>query len=159
MPRLPAQYQGGLGDAGAAALKAFVQAGGTVVTLNNASQVYARKKSADVSNVLQGIKNTEFYVPGSILQVAVDTANPIGFGATKSRPFPVFFENSPSFKVSGHAISVAHYTSENPLLSGWLLGRKISEGDLGDRRGTGRQRTDRSLRVPTPGPRAVGSHL
>jgi hypothetical protein len=125
-PHLPAQYLGGLGDAGAAALNAFVKEGGTIVTLNNASQVYARKGNADVRNVLQGIKNTEFYVPGSILQVAVDTSSPIGFGSPAN--VPVFFENSPSFRVSGNAISVAHYTSDDPLLSGWLLGGKYLKG-------------------------------
>jgi hypothetical protein len=125
-PPLPPQYLGGLGDAGVAALQAFVKDGGTIVTLNKASQVYAKKGSGSVSNVLQGVKNTEFYVPGSILQVAVDTSNPIGFGSTPT--VPVFFENSPSFKVSGKAISVAHYTSDNPLLSGWLLGGKYLQG-------------------------------
>lgn len=125
-PPLPPQYLGGLGDAGVAALKAFVASGGTIVTLNNASQVYAKKGGAGVSDVLEGIKNTEFYVPGSILQVSVDTSNPIGFGSPPT--VPVFFENSPSFKVSGKAISVAHYTSDNPLLSGWLLGGQYLQG-------------------------------
>lgn len=125
-PPLPPQYLGGLGDAGVAALQAFVKDGGTIVTLNNASQVYAKKGGAGVSNVLAGVKNTEFYVPGSILEVAVDTSNPIGFGSPAT--VPVFFENSPSFKVSGKAVSVAHYTSDHPLLSGWLLGGQYLKG-------------------------------
>jgi hypothetical protein len=125
-PPLPPQYLGGLGDAGAAALEAFVKAGGTIVTLNKASQVYAGKNSAGVSNALQGVPNTEFYVPGSILQVSVDTSDPIGFGSPAT--VPVFFENSPSFKVSGDAVSVAHYASDDPLLSGWILGGKYLKG-------------------------------
>jgi hypothetical protein len=125
-PQVPPQYRGGLGDAGAAALEGFVKSGGTIVTLNNASQVYAKKDSAGVRNALQGVPNTEFYVPGSILQVSVDTSNPIGFGSPAT--VPVFFENSPSFKVSGDAVSVAHYTSDNPLLSGWILGGKYLNG-------------------------------
>ncbi|MFZ0552583.1 MAG: M14 metallopeptidase family protein [Steroidobacteraceae bacterium] len=125
-PPLPPQYLGGLGDAGAAALQAFVKDGGTIVTLNKASDVYAKKDGGSVSDVLLGVKNTKFYVPGSILQVSVDTSNPIGFGSPST--VPVFFENSPTFKISGDAISAAHYTSDNPLLSGWLLGGSYLNG-------------------------------
>ncbi|MBB6143641.1 hypothetical protein HNQ77_001590 [Silvibacterium bohemicum] len=125
-PPLPPEYKGGLGDSGAAALKAFVEDGGTIVTLNKASGVYAHKDSPDVSNVLDGVANREFYVPGSILEVSVDTSNPIGFGSTPT--VPVFFETSPSFKVSGDAKSVASYTSDKPLLSGWILGGKYLNG-------------------------------
>ncbi|MFZ0273334.1 MAG: M14 metallopeptidase family protein [Acidobacteriaceae bacterium] len=125
-PPLPSEYTGGLGDAGVAALKAFVEDGGTIVTLNRASEVYVRKDTSDVRNVLAGVPSKEFYVPGSILQVAVDTSNPIGFGSTPT--VPVFFEGSPSFQISGDAVSVAHYTSDNPLLSGWILGGKYLNG-------------------------------
>ena len=125
-PPLPSEYTGGLGDAGAAALKTFVEGGGTIVALNRASEVYATKDSGDVRNALAGIANKEFYVPGSILQVSVDTSNPIGFGSTPT--VPVFFEGGPSFQVSGDAVSVAHYTIENPLLSGWILGGKYLNG-------------------------------
>ena len=137
-PPLPPEFTGGLGDAGTAALKAFVEDGGTIVTLNRASQVYARKDSPDISNALDGVPSKEFYVPGSILQVSVDTSNPIGFGSPAQ--LPVFFEESPSFKVTGNAVSVAHYTSDNPLLSGWILGGKYLNGTSAiavERRGKG----------------------
>jgi len=107
-------------------LDAFLRDGGTIVTLNKASEVYAKEGSAAVTNVLQGVPNRKFYVPGSILQVSVDTSNPIGFGSTPT--VPVFFENSPSFKISDAAVSVAHYTSDEPLLSGWILGGKHLNG-------------------------------
>ncbi|HEV2274105.1 MAG TPA: M14 metallopeptidase family protein [Acidobacteriaceae bacterium] len=126
MPPIPPEYTGGLGDDGAANLKAFAEAGGTIITLNKASEVYATKTSADVSNVLDGLSNKEFYIPGSILQVSVDTSSPIGFGSTPT--VPVFFELSPSFKVSGDARSIASYTSDDPLLSGWILGGKYLNG-------------------------------
>ncbi len=126
MPPVPPEYTGGMSDQGAANMKAFAEEGGTIVTLNKASEVYAQKNSPDVSNVLNGIPNKEFYVPGSILEVSVDTSNPIGFGSTPTTP--VFFELSPSFKISGDAHSVAHYSSDHPLLSGWILGGKYLDG-------------------------------
>ena len=125
-PKTPPEFIGGLGDEGVAKLKEFVQAGGTVVALNKASTVYTGKSADDVHDVLDGIANKDFYVPGSILQVSVDTDDPIGFGSKAL--VPIFFELSPAFKANGEAKSIAHYTSDNPLLSGWLLGGKYLNG-------------------------------
>jgi hypothetical protein len=96
------------------------------VALNKASSVYANKSTGDVTDVLDGISSKNFYVPGSILEVSVDTNDPIGFGSKAT--VPVFFELSPAFKTAGTAKSVAHFTNDNPLLSGWLLGGKYLNG-------------------------------
>ena len=124
-PKTPPEFRGGLGEAGLASLKIFAEAGGTIVTLNKASGVYA-KKDTPIADALEGVKNTDFYVPGSILEVSVDTSNPIAFGS--SPKVPIFFEQSPSFKVTGNAESIASYTSAEPLLSGWILGGQFLRG-------------------------------
>jgi hypothetical protein len=126
-PSVPPEFKGGLGDKGVAALHDFAQAGGTIVTLNRASTVYANKDSADVKNVLEGVTNKDFYIPGSILEVKIDTSHPLGFGAPTV--LPIFFEQSPAFDVHGKARSIANYASENPLLSGWILGCKYLIGN------------------------------
>ena len=125
-PKTPPEFLGGMGNEGAANLKEFVQTGGTVIALNKASTVYTGKSDGDVRDVLDGIANKDFYVPGSILQVSVDTDDPIGFGSKAT--VPIFFELSPAFKAGGETKSIAHYTSDNPLLSGWLLGGKYLNG-------------------------------
>ncbi len=124
-PETPPEFKGGLGDAGVAALKQFAEAGGTIVALNKASQVYTGKDSP-VANALDAAGRKDFYIPGSILQVSVDPSNPIAFGSAPTTP--IFFETGPSFKLSGEAKSVATYTSDNPLLSGWVLGGKYLKG-------------------------------
>lgn len=124
-PKTPPEFTGGLGDAGVASLKSFTENGGTIVTLNKASDVYT-SDSGDVSNALTKANRNNFYIPGSILQVKVDTTNPIAFGSAPT--VPIFFEQSPAFHVSGNAHSVASYTSDNPLLSGWILGGKYLNG-------------------------------
>jgi hypothetical protein len=122
---IPPEFAGGLGPTGVANLDAFAQAGGTIVTLNKASQVYA-KKGGVVTNAIDSVDRKDFYVPGSILQVSVDTSNPIAFGSTPT--IPVWFETGPSFNVSGDAKAIATYTSEQPLLSGWILGGEHLNG-------------------------------
>jgi len=125
-PQTPPEYRGGLGDEGAAKLKEFVESGGTVVALNKASSLYANKNAGSIPDVLSGVANKDFYVPGSILQVSVDTDSPIGFGSKPT--VPIFFELSPAFKAEGETKSIAHYESDNALLSGWLLGGKYLNG-------------------------------
>ena len=125
-PPLPPEYQGGLGPDGAAALKAFAQGGGTIITVNSASTVYATKDPGPIVDALAGVPSKEFYCPGSILEITVDPANPVAFGATPT--VPVFFETGPTFKLSGNAVSVAHYADDKALMSGWILGGKYLAG-------------------------------
>ena len=124
-PKTPPEFTGGLGEAGLASLRSFTENGGTIVALNKASDVYV-SDSGDVRDVLAKVNRRDFYIPGSILQVQVDNTNPIAFGSATT--VPVFFEQSPAFHVSGNAHSVASYASDNPLLSGWILGGKYLNG-------------------------------
>ena len=125
-PPIPPEFTGGLGDDGVASLKAFTENGGTIVTFNKASQVYVHKDSDRVSDAEASFDRKAFYIPGSILQVSVDTSNPIAFGSTPT--VPIFYENGPVFHVSGDAISVASFTTDKPLLSGWIQGGELLKG-------------------------------
>jgi hypothetical protein len=125
-PETPPGFRGGLGEAGLASLHSFVEAGGTIITLNKASEVYAGKGSGTVDNALEGVDRKAFYIPGSILQVAVDPTNPIAFGSTPT--VPIFYENGPTFKVNGAAHSAAYFDTDKPLLSGWILGGQFLKG-------------------------------
>jgi hypothetical protein len=125
-PQVPPEFKGGLGDSGLNSLKAFAENGGTIITLNKASEVYAGKESGRIENALDGIDRKAFFIPGSILQVAVDTSNPIAFGSTPT--VPIFYENGPIFKVNGDAHSVAFFNTDKPLLSGWILGGQFLKG-------------------------------
>ena len=125
-PQTPSEFRGGLGKDGTASLNAFVEAGGTVITLNRASEVYTGKASGTVENALEKVDRKAFYIPGSILQVTVDPTNPIAFGSTPT--VPIFYENGPTFKVNGNARSAAYFDTENPLLSGWILGGQYLKG-------------------------------
>jgi Zinc carboxypeptidase len=125
-PQIPPEFKGGLGEEGVASLKAFTVAGGTVVTLNNASEIYMDKDAGKVVNALDAVDKKAFFVPGSILQVSVDPTNPIAFGSTPT--VPIFYENGPTFKVNGNAHSVAFFATDKPLLSGWILGGQFLKG-------------------------------
>src|SRR5207249_3548978 len=81
LPRAyPAPYPGGLGDDGVKALRQFVQDGGTLVALNDASRFAATQLLLPVRNVLEGVADDEFYAPGSIFRLELDTGHPVARG-------------------------------------------------------------------------------
>ncbi len=120
----PDSLKGGLGEAGAAALGAFVDAGGTVLAFNDASEYAIDALQLPVTNSLANVRPTEFYAPGSLIRVEYDRAHPLTAGLT-SPESAVWFETSPTFDITdaSRATVVARYPATgDPLASGWLLG-------------------------------------
>jgi len=133
---MPEEYTGGIGDKGVKALREFVELGGTLVCLNRASEFAIEQFKLPVRNVVDGLPRTNFFVPGSILRIELDTNHPIAKGMPKESI--AWVENSPVFEISGtgvspvsptgkmpvpHAKVIAWYPRDkDPLLSGWLLG-------------------------------------
>lgn len=129
--RVPEEFTGGLGNDGVNALKLFVTQGGTLIALNGASNFAIERLGVGARNVLQGVSNKDFYGPGSILRVDVDTAHPLAWGM--ERDTAIWFEQSPAFapvfdRAAGDVVDVASYPAGNPLMSGWLLGDQLLQG-------------------------------
>jgi len=132
---MPTEYTGGMGAEGVRALREFVKQGGTLVCLNRASDFAIEQFKLPVRNAVAGISEKEFFVPGSILRIELDTSHPITRGMT--RESVAWVEDSPVFEIvdgSGTAAAekvrvIARYPSDkNPLLSGWLLGADRLKG-------------------------------
>jgi len=124
LPRdYPAPYPGGLGDEGVKALRAFVQEGGTLVALNDASRFAAEQLLLPVRNVLEGVADDEFYAPGSIFRLELDTAQPVARGMPAQSV--AWYENGPAFDVldSSAVRVIGRYPADadKVLLSGWVL--------------------------------------
>jgi hypothetical protein len=124
---MPDEYTGGLGEEGVKALREFVEAGGTLVCLNRASDFAIEQFQLPVRDVVDGLPRTDFYVPGSILRVELDTSNRIASGMQKESI--AWVENSPVFEIKSDPLAlvrvniIASYPKDrDPLLSGWLLG-------------------------------------
>jgi hypothetical protein len=119
---VPPEFAGGIGEAGVQSLRDFLNEGGTLVTMDQAAVFAAKQFALPVKNVLEGVKPQDFYVPGSLLKVVLDTDNPIAYGMP--REAAAFFEQNAAFEVSGNAKAVGVYPLTNPLMSGWILGEE-----------------------------------
>jgi hypothetical protein len=87
-----------IGDAGSAALGAFVE--GAETSLRSTTHHCSRSTpmKLPVKNVLEGVKNTDFYAPGSIFGVEVNKSSPLAAGLTTPVP-SVWFEDGPAFDI------------------------------------------------------------
>jgi hypothetical protein len=144
---MPNEYTGGLGQEGVKALREFVEQGGTLVCLNRASSFAIEQFKLPVRDVVADVSEKEFFVPGSILRIELDTSDPLARGMPKESI--AWVEDSPVFEVirdnrgSSQAVKegstgemsktsvrvIARYPADrNALLSGWLLGENRIRG-------------------------------
>src|SRR3989442_9509651 len=117
---IPMEYTGGIGDPRVQNLRDFINEGGTLVTMDEATVFAAKQFALPVKNTLEGVRPQDFYVPGSLLKIVLDTENPIAYGMP--RETAAFVEQNAAFDVTGNAKAVGNYPLTNPLMSGWILG-------------------------------------
>lgn len=135
---MPPQYAGGLGEAGAEAIRQFVAAGGRLIVENNSTAYAMDILDLPIDNTLVDraaalaqdspyggptLQKTssgrviDFYIPGSLLSVKVDNKHPLTWGAREEEV--IWFQRSPAFVVD-EGDRLMHYPSCNPLVSGWI---------------------------------------
>jgi hypothetical protein len=126
---LPRQYTGGLGDQGVQAVSSFVRNGGRVIAIEAATDFVAELFDLDISNLTSGLPNTEFYIPGSILRLELDSASEINEGM-RDEISAWYWRSSMAYEVDDPRIRiVGRYGQGDPLLSGWVLGGEHIEGE------------------------------
>ena len=123
----PEKYQSGIGDIGVENIKAFVEDGGTLITINRACEFSIEKLGLQMRNAVKDKPNKEFFCPGSTLPVKVDTSHPLGYGMP-SVALALFWD-SPVFSIDGSHFNdrydvVASYPERDILQSGWLVGEE-----------------------------------
>lgn len=142
---LPEEFRGWVGNITAAKtipqLKAFLEAGGTILTIGSSTNL-GYHLGLPMTNALversgngdeRPLSRDKYYIPGSILQVAVDNTNPLAYGMPER--VDVFFDNSPVFRLKPEASltglkPVAWFDNGAPLRSGWAWGQKYLQDSV-----------------------------
>ena len=147
---IPAEYRDSLGqvsiDRTAVEISEFVRKGGTLITIGQSNYltelIGVRVDAALVDN--KGAKGpkrlsqTDFFIPGTIVEARVDNTKPLAFGVPET--VDMFFARSQTFVTTGPgAETIAWFDTEKPLRSGWAVGQEklkdtiaIVDADLGD---------------------------
>ena len=118
-------------------IREFAEKGGVVIAIGTSAMNLANHLELPVSNHLtrgsEPIPATEYFIPGSVLQVAVDNTHPLAHGMPAR--VDVSFSNSPVFRLQENAAAhgvkpVAWFDSGSPLRSGWAWGQEHLEGGV-----------------------------
>ena len=134
---MPAPYVGGLGMEGADMLRQFVDAGGTLITLDSSSELAVSLLGAPLRDVTRGLSANEFFCPGSIVKIELDE-DPLTYGMP--RETAGFCSFNTAYEVAARSSSataagpvstariIGRYARSNVLMSGWLEGEKVIAG-------------------------------
>lgn len=135
---MPEEYTGGMGLEGALALKNFVNGGGTLLAFDSASDFVINQFGLPVENVTEGLSNTEFFIPGSLIRAKVSIDYPLAYGMQPE--IAASFSHSRAFEIEkidregeggkedikkapAPPIDVpVKYAKDDLLMSGWALG-------------------------------------
>lgn len=129
-PQVPPEYRSGMGEEGVAALKAFVQGGGTLVTFGEAGSLPIERFGLPVRNVVAGKNTREFWSPGSTFHVNVANANPLAYGMP-SEALAVWLMGCQAYEVTDPNLkteTIVSYVDKGLLQSGWLNGEPLLNG-------------------------------
>jgi Zinc carboxypeptidase len=118
----PAPYAGGIEEAGAAALKAYVKNGGTLAAVNRSADAVIDLFDLPVDDVVRGARSHEFHCAGAL--VHIELGNPSRATAGLSADSIVIFKNSPAFKPLGGFkgnVLASYQTDGTPVASGIMV--------------------------------------
>ncbi len=122
----PPEYRSGFGQEGVAALRAFVETGGTLVTFAEAGDFAIQKFELPLRNVVANRPSKELWSPGSTLRVWIDNTNPLAYGMP-TEGLAVFLANNQAYEVlptphNERVERIVTFVERDLLQSGWLLG-------------------------------------
>jgi hypothetical protein len=135
---MPEPYVGGLGLDGLVSINDYVSKGGVLIMFDQACDLAIDDLNLPVKNSVSGLSTSQFFIPGSIIRMKVNTDDPLAYGMkeeaaasfSRSRAFETI---TPSRKAEGgneliklpvprpDVKAVATYASSDLLMSGWAL--------------------------------------
>ena len=125
--QVPPEYRSGFGDEGVEALKAFVKAGGTLLTFGESGTLAIDRFALPLKDVVAGKTSKEFWSPGSTFHVKVNTMNPLGYGMPVDA-LATWLSGSQAYDITdanAKVETIVSYVDKGVLQSGWLNGEQI----------------------------------
>ncbi len=122
---MPPRHAGGLGAPGVEAVTAFVRGGGRLVAFDEAVDFAIGAFDLPFRNTVRDVSSQDFFLPGSIIRLRVDTRHPLGYGLP-DEAMTLFARSQVLERVDGDArpgVSIpVCYADTDYLVSGWTLG-------------------------------------
>ena len=138
---MPEQYTGGIGLEGTFKLQEYVRDGGTLIAFDKASDLFIDQFGLPLKNVVKGLSDQKFFIPGSLIRTAVNTNHPLAAGMqgevaasfNRSRAFQTLVKSTKGEGGTEFTVEpapkpdvevIATYAKNDILMSGWALNEK-----------------------------------
>lgn len=138
--RMPAKFTGGIGLEGVSAIDQYAKNGGMLIFFDGASDMAIEQFGLPVRNVISNLSSSQFFIPGSLIRMKVDTDNRLALGMegevaasfNRSRAFQKVTQRKSgeggTEKIAdapeAEAYEVAAYAAKDLLMSGWAMGEE-----------------------------------
>ena len=128
---MPDAFVGGVGVEGAAKLRRFVEGGGWLMAWDSAADFAISTLALPLRNTVRDTRPSEFYIPGTLLNIVTTPANPLAFGMeakavamfNASQAFSIVPAASEGTKRATRDVDVyVEFPRRDFLASGWELG-------------------------------------
>ncbi len=123
----PAEFRGGIGETGVAALLSFVENGGTLIAFGQSTEYVTENFNVPVRNAISKLKADEFALPGSLLRAEVSGWHPVTRGMPPE--VAIFADRNLAFETSLPGPEMQRWVlmsypedSKRILMSGWIRG-------------------------------------
>lgn len=125
---VPPEYAGGLGAAEVENLRQFVDEGGTLVALGASVGFAIEALELPVEDFLAGLPRSQFFAPGALVSLSVDTTTTLGSGLPTD--ITAWIEGGSAFTVPADTpvTVIARYGSSHVTRSGWVVGESWISG-------------------------------
>lgn len=131
-PEVRKHFTGGIREEGIERVLQFMQDGGTVIFIGEACELACERLSLPVENALRDASRQEFFAPGCILDIKLDSKSALTFGMETHAS--AFFDQPVALRLKPYHAEireVAEFTSKDRLLqSGWLVGSEKLAGQV-----------------------------
>jgi hypothetical protein len=104
-----------------------MNAGGTIITIGSSTRLGLYPDVAlPIANAVSGYPRTKYYVPGSVLNAAIDNTQIVAWGM--SDRVNLFVDSSPIYNITAPDLRltrISWFDTTTPLISGWAIGQDL----------------------------------
>jgi hypothetical protein len=130
---LPPPYAGGIGKEGVASLKAFVEAGGTLICMSDACGLALDEFNLPARNLVARARPADYSLPGTLVNLEIDTTQALAWGmpqrcAAYYTSGPVFATSVPGAGVGRAVVARFPEYEDQVVASGWAAGTPLMAG-------------------------------
>ncbi len=130
-PQIPREFLGGIGSEGVRRVQEFLEEGGTVLFFGEACNFAIEKLHLPAANPLREVQRKAFFIPGSLLEVRLDTGSPLTRGLPDRAAIYVNHNVVLTLQPYPREIGeIGVYGDRDLLLSGWAVGEEKLYGKV-----------------------------